>query len=222
MAHIRIPLRPSAAVGAGTTQPPSERRRYTLTVTVSRPLLLALVGVLLLAAAFQVSRLLGQSDDGGANAAPAPSPQSTPAPRPSQGPASRRRGRPAAESRRPREKRRPARRSRPRKAPSPDSSLPASFARAIARRQVVVLLFSQRGSADDRAAAAAVADVRGTRGVAVFTEPVERLARYGEVTRSIQISQVPATLIVGRDRKARVLEGLVDGQTLRQAVRDAR
>ncbi|MBA2342487.1 MAG: hypothetical protein H0V85_03375, partial [Thermoleophilaceae bacterium] len=44
---------------------------------------------------------------------------------------------------------------------------------------------------------------------------------YKRIVSGVGIAQAPATVIVGRDRKARVLEGFTDRGTLRQAVRDA-
>ncbi|MGI8945820.1 MAG: hypothetical protein ACR2GL_06230 [Thermoleophilaceae bacterium] len=103
------------------------------------------------------------------------------------------------------------------------TGVPPGVARALARRQTVVLFFYQRGAAaDDAAAARAVSSVRGRRGVAVFSAPISRLADYRGVTGGVGVSQAPAIVILDRDRKARLIEGFVDRETLAQEVADSR
>lgn len=102
------------------------------------------------------------------------------------------------------------------------AGVPAPVARALAARQRIVLFFYKPGSADDRATARAVSALRGQRGLAVFTDPIGRLARYRGVIGELGISQAPAVVIVRKDRTARVIEGYVDPATLAQDVTDAR
>ena len=64
---------------------------------------------------------------------------------------------------------------------APVRATPAAVKRAVDGRDVVVLLFRQRG-ADDDAVAASVAAVRG-RGVTVFTIPVGQAPKYVEGRR---------------------------------------
>ncbi len=104
----------------------------------------------------------------------------------------------------------------------PATAVPADVARALARDRTVVLLFRQRGSADDDATARAVAGVRGDRGVAVFSAPISRLDDFAAITGSISISQAPAVVIVGRRGQARLIEGFIDEETLAQEVADSR
>jgi hypothetical protein len=113
----------------------------------------------------------------------------------------------------------PAARNRP---TTRAAGVPAPVARALDARKRIVLFFYKPGSADDRATARAVAGLRGQRGLAVFTDPIGRLARYRGVIGELGISQAPAVVIVGRDRTARVIEGYVDPATLAQDVTDAR
>ena len=56
----------------------------------------------------------------------------------------------------------------------------------------------------------------------MFTDPIRRLARYRGLVGALGISQAPAIVIVGRDRRARVVEGYVDGASLAQDVADTR
>lgn len=102
------------------------------------------------------------------------------------------------------------------------SGLPKGIANALARKRVIVLFFRQSGSADDAAVAGAVNAQRGLKGVSVFTDNIRRLARYRAVVGALGISQAPAVVIVGRDGQARVVEGFVDGGSLRQQVVDTR
>jgi hypothetical protein len=100
--------------------------------------------------------------------------------------------------------------------------LPQDVAKALAERHVVVLFFFQPGAADDHATAASVAALRHQGGrLSVFTAPVTRLSDYRRLVNGLDITSVPSTVIVGRDRKARVLEGFLDGRTLAQEVADS-
>jgi hypothetical protein len=98
---------------------------------------------------------------------------------------------------------------------------PAAVSRAIAKRRVVVLAFFQPG-ADDHATAAAVAGVRGERGVAVFTDRIGNVGHYGPIVEAVGIDQAPAVVIVDSHRRARLIQGYVDPETLAQEVRDVR
>jgi len=101
--------------------------------------------------------------------------------------------------------------------------LPADVARALAKRHIIVLFFFRPGAADDSATKRSVAAVRHAgRKVSVFSAPISKLNDYGRLINGLDISSAPATVVVGRDRKARVLEGFLDGGTLRQEVADTK
>lgn len=100
--------------------------------------------------------------------------------------------------------------------------VPPAVERALDARKQVVLFLYKPGSSDDRATARAVGALRGTRGVAVFTDPIGRLGKYRGLVRELAIAQAPAVVIVGKDRSARVVEGYIDPATLAQDVADAR
>jgi cytoskeletal protein RodZ len=102
------------------------------------------------------------------------------------------------------------------------ASMAVRVARAVKSGRTVVLLFYQRGGADDSATADAVAGLRGHRGVAVFTTPVSTLGDFRAVTGNLGLSQAPAVVIVGKKGKARVVEGFIDPGTLAQEVADSR
>src|SRR5436189_8178 len=93
--------------------------------------------------------------------------------------------------------------------------------RALGQDQVVVLFFSQDGSADDSATRAAVNGVKGMKGVAVFNAGIDELASYRPILTNVGVSQVPAVVVVRPGRKAQLLEGFIDKSSLRQAVADA-
>jgi len=116
----------------------------------------------------------------------------------------------------------PGAKARPKPRATAAAGAPAKVMRALARRRTLVLFFYQRGSADDAATARAVSSVRGRAGVAVFSAPISRLADYRGVIGGAGVSQAPALVIVDRKRRARLLEGFVDKETLAQEVADSR
>jgi hypothetical protein len=99
--------------------------------------------------------------------------------------------------------------------------LPGDVARALAKRHTIVLFFFQRGGADDAATARSVRALGHRRKLSVFTASIRRLSDYRRLISGLDITSAPSTVIVGRNRKARVLEGFVDGRTLAQEVADA-
>jgi hypothetical protein len=98
--------------------------------------------------------------------------------------------------------------------------LPADVARAIGQHKTVVVLFYKRGLADDDGTAKSVDSVRSSR-VRVFKASPKQLKSYASLVGGLDLSSLPATVIVGRDRSARVIEGFVDSRTLAQEVADS-
>jgi hypothetical protein len=179
-------------------------------MAVPRPILLAVLGLFLLSATFLATRNAREqgSDSGTQAAQPSPAKQShaaKPAAKPAQ--------KPAHKKDQATQQARPARRHSP-------LSKPAAVARAIGNGRLVVLGFFQPG-ADDRADKAAVAAVKG-RGVAVFSDSIDHIGRYGPVVGALGIHQAPAIVIVDSQRHARLIEGYVDPESLTQEVADAR
>lgn len=186
-------------------------------MAVSRPVLLALIGAVLAAAAFYATMGARQAGDEAASA-PAPATEKKgSAPKAAARKGSKAQGRSLAAPARP-----PAARAKPEPKVVAPTGVPADVTRALARKRTVVLFFYQRGSADDDATADAVSSVRGHAGVAVFSAPISRLADYRGVTGGAGVSQAPAIVIVGRNRGARLIEGFVDRETLVQEVADSR
>jgi len=201
-------------------------------MAVSRPLLLALLGLVLATATLFAARGANQTaaDTASNPVVPAPTPV-TPGPSrlakdPAGAAAKRDKARddnakPGAKDARPaRERDKPARAARRAEAALP-AGVPADVGRALRDRQVVVLFFGQ-GGADDVATAEAVASLRGLKRVAVFRDGIQNLGKYAGVVSGLGVAQAPAVVVVGRQRRARLIEGFVDSGTLRQQVVDAR
>ena len=102
------------------------------------------------------------------------------------------------------------------------AGVPRPVGRAIARGRTVVLFFYQRGGGDDAATADAVGAVRRSGKAAVFTDSIRRVGRYEPLLKGLGVSQAPAVVIVGRDRRARLVQGYVDAESLAQEVADTR
>ena len=180
-------------------------------MAVSRPVLLAIAGAVLIVAAYVATR--GGGDEGASVAAVTP-PPAAPKPAPSPG-ASARPGAQGAPS--PTPAKAPARAPKRERDPAFEAGLPRAVARALAARKVVVLFLSQRRGADDAATAASVRAVKARQGrrVAVFTDSLEDLADYRAIAEGVGGSRAPAIVIVDRKRKARLPEGFVEEGSLR-------
>ena len=101
--------------------------------------------------------------------------------------------------------------------------LPRRVAEALGKRHVVVLFFSQRGPADDTATRGSVRALKAQGGkVSVFSDRIHNLSRYHRLVGDLGVAEAPAVVIVGRDLKARLIEGFVDKDSLLQQVKDAR
>jgi len=204
-------------------------------MAVSRPLLLALLGLVLATATLFAARgaSQGAADPLSSAVVPAPTPAPTPVSPGDKGrdpaaPASKEdkardhgakpKDEKAAVTARERDK--PARPAGKTQAALP-AGVPAEVGRALRDRQIVVLFFGQ-GAADDVATADAVASLRGLKRVAVFRDGIQNLARYPGIVSGLGVAQAPAIVIVGTERRARLIEGYVDPGTLRQQVVDAR
>lgn len=107
-----------------------------------------------------------------------------------------------------------------RKDPGAKLGLPKNVAAAIGRHKTVVVLFYRRGSADDDATAHAVSGLRSGR-VRTFLVSPKQFGDYRLLVGSLDLSSLPATVIVGKDRSARVVEGFVDARSLAQEVADS-
>ena len=102
------------------------------------------------------------------------------------------------------------------------TGLPKPVAKAIDDRKVLVLLFWNKDSADDRAVRTELKGVDRWNGqVSVQAASVKKVSRYARITRGADVAQSPTTLVVDRNLKVTPLVGYVDSKSIDQAVLDA-
>jgi hypothetical protein len=102
------------------------------------------------------------------------------------------------------------------------AGLPKPVAKAVKNDKVLVLLFWNDKSADDRAVRRELRRVDRWDGeVVVQAAPIKSVSRYGRVTRGADVQQSPTVVVVDRNLKAERLVGYVDRPTIDQAVVDA-
>jgi len=90
------------------------------------------------------------------------------------------------------------------------------------RGRAVVLLFWNGRSSDDRAVRRAVAGVGRRDGdVRVYVERLGALADYAAVTNGVRVEQTPTTLVIGPDRAVQAISGYTVTSEIDQAVSDA-
>jgi hypothetical protein len=100
--------------------------------------------------------------------------------------------------------------------------LPASVAKAVASKKVLVMLFWNPKAADDRAVRKELRQVGRHKGaVTMHVANVNDIARYAPITRGVDVEQSPSVVVVGRDLSATLLAGYSDSGAINQAVSDA-
>jgi hypothetical protein len=110
-------------------------------------------------------------------------------------------------------------------APPPEprvENVPPAVSGALADGKVVVLLFTEKGAADDQATARHFAAVSQLgNGVRTFRAGISELGRYAGIVARLGITQAPSIVIVRPDLRAvPPIEGYVDTQYLVQRVKD--
>jgi hypothetical protein len=108
-------------------------------------------------------------------------------------------------------------------APAKDlRGLPTPVSRAIRKDKVLVLLFWNQKSADDRAVRKALSNVDRWDGrVFVHAAPLKQISKYGRIARGVSVEQSPTVVVADRNLRADTLVGYVDRRTIDQAVVDA-
>jgi hypothetical protein len=102
------------------------------------------------------------------------------------------------------------------------AGLPASVRKPLASDKVLVMLFWNRESADDRAVRQQLRKVDRWDGeVAVRSASIKNVSKYGRITRGADLAQSPTILVVDRDLAVTPLVGYVDTPSIDQAVFDA-
>jgi hypothetical protein len=111
----------------------------------------------------------------------------------------------------------------------PAQPLPPKVTSAFNANRTVVLMIVKRGAVDDAATTtSALAGAAGMEGVSMFVVPVDKIAKYTAITQGVEVSQVPALVVVrpkNLDKgipSASVSYGYQSSETVRQAVIDAR
>jgi hypothetical protein len=102
------------------------------------------------------------------------------------------------------------------------ADLPKDVRHAVAKHKVLVLLFYNNRSADDRAVRRALSHVN-TYGGQVFIAPhwIKTVARYQAIARGVDVEQSPTIVVTDRNLKAETLVGYTDADTIDQTVVDA-
>jgi hypothetical protein len=102
------------------------------------------------------------------------------------------------------------------------AGVPKPIAKAIRQNKVLVLLFWNKKSADDRAVHKALAHVDRWHGrVSVQSASITKISRYGRIARGVDVEQSPTVVVVDASLRATTLVGYVDSDTIDQAVVDA-
>ncbi|TML37118.1 MAG: hypothetical protein E6G00_09490 [Actinobacteria bacterium] len=193
-------------------------------MAVPRPVMLAILGLALIAGAFLVTRS-GSNQSVTQASKPAPqTPVSTP-PQPATKPGLQLRHTPVKPLQSTRAlSRKPVAKPVVHPRVGADGEIPPqaeAAATALEQGKVVVLFFTRPGSADDAATASSVKSVRGMKGVSVFSANLAQIAAYRQMLAGVGISEVPAVVVVRPGRRAVLFQGYVDSETLHQNVADA-
>jgi hypothetical protein len=101
--------------------------------------------------------------------------------------------------------------------------LPKPVRKAIRADKVLVILFSNGKSYDDKAVEKALTKVNRWDGrVSVHTAPLRKISKYGRIARGVNVEQSPTVVVADDSLRAETLVGFVDRTTIDQAVVDAR
>jgi hypothetical protein len=102
------------------------------------------------------------------------------------------------------------------------AGLPKPVAKALRHNKVLVLLFWNKKSADDKAVHAALAHVDRWDGrVSVQSASIKKISKYGRIARGVDVEQSPTVVVVDPSLRADTLVGYVDSDTIDQSVVDA-
>lgn len=103
-----------------------------------------------------------------------------------------------------------------------NSGVPAGEAAVLGhldRGRVVILVFYTPNGTDDLAARRAAQTVASPGKVIFRAVSVKNVGDYEAITRGVTVAETPTTLVIGPERQAVSLTGLIDPLEVRQAVR---
>jgi hypothetical protein len=93
---------------------------------------------------------------------------------------------------------------------------------ALRQRKAIAIAFVTATSADARAVTREIRHVSRFGGrAAVFEVPLADLADYSFITREVEVTVAPTTIVVGRDRRATAIVGFADRFEIEQRLADA-
>jgi hypothetical protein len=101
--------------------------------------------------------------------------------------------------------------------------LPKPIRKAIRSDKILVVLFSNGKSYDDKFVEKEVAKINKWDGrVFVHTAPLRKISKYGRIARGANVEGSPTVVVIDRDLRAETLVGWVDRGRIDQVVLDAR
>jgi hypothetical protein len=107
-------------------------------------------------------------------------------------------------------------------APAEDTGLPLRVLKALGDKKVVVLLFWNPKSYEDKIVRHAIKRVDRHKGkVVVHVANVKAVADYAQITRGANVEQSPSVVVVDRDRAVTTLTGFNGRRAIDQVVADA-
>lgn len=164
-------------------------------MAVSRPFLLAVIGIALLGATVLAVQNAREAGDDAAGMAAG-------------------QGQPAAASSR----------SEPAPAPEEaiEADNPRLLKRALRQQRKAVLFLANPRGLDDQMVERSVRAVERDTGAVVLSDLVAGVDRYGSLVEDLGVTQTPAVVVIDTRGEARLVEGYVDAASLVQVVTDAR
>jgi len=95
-------------------------------------------------------------------------------------------------------------------------------ARALRRHEAIAIAFVDPAIADARAVATEIAHVSSFHGRAVaLSAPIGQLSLYGAITKDVEVTVAPTTVIVSPHGKATTIVGFADRVEIQQRLADA-
>jgi hypothetical protein len=88
--------------------------------------------------------------------------------------------------------------------------------------KTVVLLFYGKGAEDAAAREAVRRTAQSDKNIISAYAPISEVGRYEAITTDVPVMTSPTVVVIGKDHKARVLDGFLEAATIKQTVGDVR